>query len=312
MSISHERERRSLLNLCLGVLGRHLEDITDQLHAIAPFLPPSIKMTLLAMARRKGLVNDEVLATLLDESWEFLDVSGTNVTDLGLERAFEKCNSLKAVDISGCGNLTSSSIQALVQNCPLLETLRCGGTGSSNATAQQSIQFIVPRLNFEVEAEESWETLESKQVGRGALALRWLVWPAIDQVSHQQLLLECPKVVVNPAASVSCKSRKAPCEAFPDIALDSSAVTGIDPHTWSTKVCIIEGSRSSSLDTNLRQLSIAERFKLAFAQRDERLASKRAKNSRQNQRRAEKAWLGSDTDAKAVFWAGIAQKSMKK
>lgn len=318
------RERRSLLNLCLGVVGSHLEDITDHLHSIAAFLPPSLKMTLLAMARRKDLVTDKVLEALLDESWEVLDISGARVTDFGLERASEKCSSLKAIDISGCDNLTSSSLEALVRNCPLMQTLRCGGTTSSNAAAKQSMHFIVPRLDSEAEAEESWETLESKQVGRGALHLRWLVWPAIDQASHKQLLAECPKVLVNPAASASHRLRNVPREALPDVALDSPAVIGIDPNTWSVNVCMGNSLNSSSMITNLHQpwkgsslvknlcqLSIAERFKLAFVERDERLASKRAKNLRQNQRRAKKAWLGSDTDAKAAFWAGIVDKSMK-
>ncbi|KAI5083014.1 hypothetical protein GOP47_0002757 [Adiantum capillus-veneris] len=252
--MSNGNDKRSLLNLCLGVLGRHLEDVTDQLHLIAPFLPPSLKMTLLAIARRKCLVSDGVLETLLDESWEALDISGSEVTDYGLERASKTCSSLKAVDISGCNNITSSSIQALVQSCPLLEILRCGGTSTSNAEAKQSIHFIVPRLNFEGEAEDCWETLESKQVGRGASSLKWLVWPAIDPISHKRLTNECPKIVLNPTAS-SCR-----------------------------------GAKSAKRKARFHRLCALV----------------------QNQRRAEKAWIGSDMNAKAVFWAGVAQKSMRK
>ncbi|MCO5557915.1 hypothetical protein L7F22_011488 [Adiantum nelumboides] len=268
-------------------------------------------MTLLAMARRKCLVNDEVLVSLLHESWEVLDISGSEVTDHGLKTASNTCSLLKAVDISGCNNISSSSIHALVQSCPLLEILRCGGTTRSNAAAKQSIHFIVPRLNFEGEAEECWETLESKQVGRGASSLKWLVWPAIDPVSLKQLTIECPKIVLNPTAS-SHRAWKVPCEALPDAALDNFAVSGIDPKSWSVNRSREEGSRPSPLCTSSSPLSIAERLKLAFAERDERLAPKRAKNFRQNQRRAEKAWIDSDVNAKAVFWAGVAQKSMKK
>lgn len=313
MSKSQQREKRSLLNLCLGVLGRHLEDILDELDSIAPFLPASLKMTLLAIARRRGLVRDDVVTALADESWETLDVSGADVTDLGMERASENCSSLKSVDISRCSSLTASSVQALVRNCPMIQTIRCGGTALSNAAAKESLQFILPGLKVEVEAEDSWENLESKQVGRGAQALRWLVWPTIDEDSHKQLMVECPKVVVNPAVSAPWhRSRNIPQEAFPDVALDSPAIMGIDPKTWAEKGHTQRVSNFSSLDMKLSGLSIAERFKLAFVERDERLASKRAKNLRQNQRRAEKAWLDSDTDAKAMFWAGVTQKSLKK
>lgn len=325
MSKEHGREKRSLLNLCVGVLGRHLEDITDHLHCVAQFLPPSIKMTLLAIARRKDLITDKVLEALVDESWEVLDISGGRVTDFGLEKASEKCALLKAVDISECDNLTSLSFEALVKNCPLMQTLRCGGTTSSNATAKQSMHLIAPRLDSEAEAEESWETLESKRVGSGASNLRWLVWPAIDLHSHKEFLMKCPKVVVNPTtSSLALKLHDVRHTAYPDEALDSPAVIGIDSNTWavnecsrknfslsSTKTNILQPN-SPSLEKNSCQLSIAERFKLAFEERDERLASKRAKNSRQKQRRADKAWLGSDSDAKAVFWASIAQRAMKK
>lgn len=297
--------------MCLSMLGRHLEDITDQLHLVAPVLPPSLKMTLFAIARRKGLVNDDVLVALLDESWEVLDISDTVVTDYGLDRAAKTCSSLKAVDISCCDKVTSSSIQALVQSCPLLETLRCGGTTKCNAATKQSIHFIVPRLNSEGEAEDCWETLESKQVGRGAPCLKWLIWPTIDQASRNQLMNDCPKIMLNPTAS-SHRARNVPHNALSDVALDSFAINGIDPKSWSTNRPKERIVRPSHSDTNSSSLSIAERLKLAFAERDERLAPKRAKNFRQNQRRAEKAWIGSDVGAKAVFWAGVAQKSMRK
>lgn len=297
----------------MGVLGRHLEDILDELGPIAEILPASLKMTLLAIARRRGLLGDDVLLALIDESWETLDISGSEVTDFGLQKALEKVHFLKAVDFSCCSHLTSFAIQALVQNCPMLHTLRCGGTTLSNAAARKSVPHIVPGLNVDTEAEESWENLELKQLGRGAQALRWLVWPAIDEGSRQQLTLECPKVVINPTSSPArYKYLEVPPEAFLDVTLDNFAIIGVDPETWSTKASTQRVSGLASLDTKFGSLSIAERFKLAFRERDERLAPKRAKNSRQNQRRAEKALLKSDMDAKSVFWAGVAQKSMKR
>lgn len=310
---THQRHRRSLLNLCLGLLGRHLEHILDELPSIGEVLPASLKMTLLAVARRRGLLGDDVLLALIDESWETLDVSGSDVTDLGMKRASAKCHLLKAVDVSRCSNLTAFAVQSLVQNCPILHTLRCGGTSLSNATAKKSLFYIVPGLNADNEAEDSWENLELEQLGRGAQALRWLVWPAIDEGWHQWLSSVCPKVVTNPALSpAGYRSHKVPQEALPDAVLDDSAVIGLDPETWAIKAQTQRVLNLSSLDTKFGSLSIAERFRLAFAERDERLASKRAKNVRQNQRRAEKAWLESDADAKAILWAGVTKKSFRR
>jgi hypothetical protein len=56
-------------------------------------------MSLLAISRRRGLLTNEVLLSLADESWEMLDVSGSMVTDLGLEEVSMKCHGLKALDI---------------------------------------------------------------------------------------------------------------------------------------------------------------------------------------------------------------------
>lgn len=50
------------------------------------------------------------------------------------------------------------------------------GTPKSDMTARQSLSYILPRLDHKEEAEESWENLDTKSVGKGAQALRWLVW----------------------------------------------------------------------------------------------------------------------------------------
>lgn len=46
----------------------------------------------------------------------------------------------------------------------------------SDAAARGSLSYILPRLNRNEEAEESWEVLDTKPVGKGAQALRWIVW----------------------------------------------------------------------------------------------------------------------------------------
>ena len=89
----------SLVSLCIGVIGKHLEDIITDLPEIAIGLPAEIKTAVAAIARRRKLLNDDVLIALADTSWEYLDVSGSDVADIGLIKAAEVCRSIKALDI---------------------------------------------------------------------------------------------------------------------------------------------------------------------------------------------------------------------
>eukprot|EP00249_Psilotum_nudum_P016015 c25611_g1_i1 orf=139-1251(+) len=308
-ALKQRRRPRSLLSMCLSILGSHLEDVWNEMNLLGQILPASVKISLLAIAHRRGLLNDELLSTLADESWEIIDVSGSDVTDIGIHNVAQTCYLLKAVDISRCSRITAASIRTLVQYCPFLNTLRCGGTALSNAAAAKSLGYLLPGLNLENEAEENWEDLDMKQVGRGAQALRWIVWPSIDSKSLERLALECPRVVINPSLSLqSPKISTLPQYALSNIVLDDIFVEDIDPETWATKSSL---KKISSLGNEFGELSIAERFKLAFTERDERMAAKRAKNMRQNQRRAEKAWLNSDLVAKAVFLAGKTHKASR-
>lgn len=54
---------------------------------------------LLAIARRRNLLCDELLTALADISWEILDVSGSDVTDSSLIAAAQTCPRLQDVDI---------------------------------------------------------------------------------------------------------------------------------------------------------------------------------------------------------------------
>lgn len=83
-----------------------------------------------------------------------------------------------------------------------LETLYCGycsGTGLSDAIARRSISYILPRLNHNEEAEESWEILDTKPVGEGAQSLRWLVW-----VSNEDSIPSCLCTSLFPYAIEIC------------------------------------------------------------------------------------------------------------
>ncbi|MQL68457.1 hypothetical protein Taro_000718, partial [Colocasia esculenta] len=98
-SVFPKNNPRRLVSICLGVLGQHFEDVVGHLPEISVILPTNIKMAIAAIARRRKLLDDDVLNALIDDAWDILDISGSDVTDLGLTRAAETCPSLRAVDI---------------------------------------------------------------------------------------------------------------------------------------------------------------------------------------------------------------------
>ncbi|XP_077242199.1 RNI-like superfamily protein [Tasmannia lanceolata] len=296
---------RSLVSLCLRVLGQHFEDIIDDLSEIVATFPPDIKMALTAIARRRKLLNDDILITLAENSWDILDISGSDVTDFGLGKVADMCQHLRAIDISRCGKITALGVSELLSHCPSLEILRWGGCIRSDFTARSCLSILKPKLNA-VE-EESWEELDSMDIVNGAHSLRWLVWPKIDDYSMESLATECPRILVNPKPSpFGFRGVLVPHEALPDVVLDDTIVKDIDPKTWEVRVLAPRGAIPSISDAP--ELPMAERFRLAFVERDARLAPKRAKNARQHRRRAEREWVMTSTDAKSIALASQAAK----
>lgn len=116
----------SLVSLCLGVVGKNLEDIIEDLPEIASTFPSHIRMAIAAIAKRRKLLNDEILVALVESSWEILDISTSNVSDLGLSHVVKTCKALRAVDISQCNKLTSDGVSVLLQHSQSLEVLRWG------------------------------------------------------------------------------------------------------------------------------------------------------------------------------------------
>ncbi|XP_039114028.1 uncharacterized protein LOC120249543 [Dioscorea cayenensis subsp. rotundata] len=301
---------RRLLSLCLGIIGQHLEDIIGDLTEIAAGFPPEIKLALVAIARRRRLLNDDVLIALADISWDLLDVSGSDVTDFGLAKVAEECPYLKSVDISRCECITTAGVSALTCQCRSLEILRCGGCPRSDSTARRSISILKPKLN-DVE-EECWEELDSIDIGNGAQSLRWLVWPRIDEDSIMCLSTECPRIIVNPQPSpIGIRRVQVPDEALASVTLDHSIIEDIDPQAWAVSVAPRRPALVPSDSNSSPELHIAERFRLAFLERDARLARKRAKSARQHKRRAWREWLMSSDDAKSVALASQANKFLQ-
>lgn len=134
--------------------------------------------------------------------------------------------------------------------------------------------------------------------------------PTIDKESLEILSTECPRIIVNPKPSFfGHKGIDIPKHALPGVALDEFIVEDIDPKTWA-----VSGSkliRTSPPVLSSIELPIAEKFRLAFVERDARLAPKRAKNARQRQRRAEREWVTTSTSVKSIVLAGQLSKNLR-
>lgn len=134
--------------------------------------------------------------------------------------------------------------------------------------------------------------------------------PKIDKDSLESLSVECPRIIINPKPSpLGFRGSEVPREAMLQVVLDDPIVKDIDPKTWAVSGFISKTTLPTVSSPN--ELSIAEKFRLAFLERDTRLAPKRAKNARQHQRRAEREWVMTDTRAKALALASKAGRSLQ-
>ncbi|KAG5546626.1 hypothetical protein RHGRI_018712 [Rhododendron griersonianum] len=89
----------SLVSLCLRVVEKHFEDIIVVLGDIAASFPADIKMAMAAIARRRKLLNDDVIIALAESLWEILHIFGSDVSDFGLSKVAEACKVLRGMDI---------------------------------------------------------------------------------------------------------------------------------------------------------------------------------------------------------------------
>lgn len=137
----------------------------------------------------------------------------------------------------------------------------------------------------------------------------FLLQPKVDKDSLESLSIECPRIIVNPKQSpLGYRGVEVPREALQNVQLDDFTVQNIDPKTWA--VSGFPSLAATQTVSSPDELSMAEKFRLAFLERDNRLAPKRAKNARQHQRRAEKEWLMTSTSAKAIALASRATKTL--
>lgn len=216
------REVKALKWLVVDLLAAHVDELIELAGEALRALPPDARHALLAVARRKGCLDDAALDALVDETATALDVSGCGdaVTDTGV-RALAARGALRSVvaaDITSCRGITADGIRELVSGAPNLEVLRCGGDPACDAACRDAIAparpggGVLPRLlDSRRRSLESWEALgEDDDVldfrkpdsvgvsafGEGARALRWIVWPDVDRVSRGRVARRCPRVRV--------------------------------------------------------------------------------------------------------------------
>ena len=137
------REVKALKWLVVDLLAAHVDELIEVAGEALRALPPDARHALLAVARRKGCLDDAALDALVDETATALDVSGCGdaVTDTGV-RALAARGALRSVvaaDITSCRGITADGIRELVSGAPNLEVLRCGGDPACDAACRDAI-----------------------------------------------------------------------------------------------------------------------------------------------------------------------------
>lgn len=123
---------------------------------------------------------------------------------------------------------------------------------------------------------------------------------------------DSPRIILNPQPSSPFSIRRVdeiPRAVLPNIVLDEISIEDIDPKTWVVKD-INSNPRNIASSSSLpsSDISMAEKFRLAFLERDKRLAPKRAKNARQHQRRMERNSFSTNANGKSIAFAMNDQK----
>ncbi|CAI5478022.1 unnamed protein product [Closterium sp. Yama58-4] len=358
----------TLLQLCVGEVGRYLPHLLRMnacefdLRGFVALLPPHARLALTAIARRRGLLSDWLLEALVDDTWQIVDLSGSDVSDQSLCHVAQTCPTLVALDIRECNAVSLHALTLLLKACPALQVLRMGGSPACNKVARAAVKWMLPQqpvrgtegaqsADAGVEGEEEEETVRGEgEGGEGSWeeveelleervpALRWLVWPEADPNTAALLASKCPRILLNPAppspppphslplvyshiptfpssTAPSPPLPLSPISALPSALLSRTPLQAFPRSpstapTWSVK----SGSKVPEAQEKpeaQEELSIAERFRLAFVARNERLAPKRAKNQRQRERREGRDRAAADVALRARLLAGAASRSLR-
>jgi hypothetical protein len=279
------------------VLARHLPELVECGDAVLPLLPTACKAALLAAARARGLLCDAALALLADDGMEVLDLSATEaVTEAAARAALRACPRLRRVDLSG-RDTAAGTLRTLAASCPKLELLRLGapprGAAQGADALGLALKQLLPALSKNLHAQaESWDAAAESDDGGGGgparlMRLRCVRWPEMPHSLRRYCATHTPAVLINPTDQ-EARRRRLPPAFGPAAQLDAAdlaAVAGAEAWRGSGDAEQEGGGAAAPV------LHIAERFRLAFAARDEREARarlKQARNLRQQRGREER------------------------
>ncbi|BDA48539.1 hypothetical protein COCOBI_12-2190 [Coccomyxa sp. Obi] len=320
----------SLQSLCLGCLATYLEDLLDAGQELLSQLPWTWKAPLLAVARRTGMLTDHALLLLLDEDFVSLDLAhARRVTRNSVAEALRQLPLLRALDLSHAA-FQPASLASLAQTCPLLEVLRLGGLPPKSVrAAADALLRCLPRLQ-QTAVADSWEDLaepSAPQAERGLERLEYLVWPDISAEALAHLHAHQPQLKIigaldHPLLRPARRHRPPPA-ADPRVPLDQPHADAVAQFDWDAAAARAHGSGLVGFSGaagpegaaaseggagagagGRRELTLAERFRLAYESRAARVAVVRAKNAKKEQRRALRA-MGSAERAVALAEHGV-------
>lgn len=271
---------------CLGCLGQYIEELLLCGQEVLPLLPPDAKACLMAIARRRGLLDNKALEKLIDSSLTALDIAHSQVTDAALQNALQTTPNLLSVDVTGC-QVSQRTVRSLGTWCPQLQVLRLGSRGALDDRAWAiNMKHIMPSVTQQSNAADSWEALsplaelstasaEEQNNATSALAclsqLTYLVWPQIPAKTSDLLARRFPKVVVNP------KSGFCSTEADQKADLDEQFMQLVAPF-W-------QQEEDQEPEEPEHVVPLSERFRMAYISRAQRIAAKSERNYQQRKRR---------------------------
>ncbi|WIA11231.1 hypothetical protein OEZ85_011358 [Tetradesmus obliquus] len=142
-----QRQLPSLQQLCMGVLGRHVTELVQQLQGQLSWLPADVKAALLAVARRRGELTGAVLAALADAEWGCLDLAGCRRLNAAeVLAAAGSMPHIRVLDVTGFDQLSAGGWRQLARAWPRLAILRLGGSAAASREALRALPHILPGI----------------------------------------------------------------------------------------------------------------------------------------------------------------------
>jgi hypothetical protein len=281
---------RSLRSLCIEVLAAHIPELAGAGDTVLPWLPLDVRLILLAIAKRRKELTDEILNLLIDEHWTTLDLSGAGdtVSIRGVVSALSRMPNLQILDISGLDILGPRFMNSLAKSCPALLGLRIGFPQDRNLethleTIGDAFIEILPGLNRPDTVVDSWESVDEPFCGTLS-QLECLNWPDIPPAIEWKCLQIAPKVYINPSDALIAE-KQLPRWYDGKVRLDAQYLWEHSSGDGGDGGWVGEKEPRSNLPMTTPVIHIAEKFRLAYESRESRLKRQDARLRRQQIRK---------------------------